>query len=81
MEHVKKQPRKPKRQELVESERYVVPILTILNPVFAGLAFYYGWRNAFPRKAQAANYWSLGAFLGWLLLSVGLMQISGKPPF
>ncbi|PSO44996.1 MAG: hypothetical protein BRC25_03520 [Parcubacteria group bacterium SW_6_46_9] len=71
MEHVKGIPGKPKDEPLVGKEKYVVPLLSVLNPVFAGLSFYYGWRNAFPQKAQTANHWSLGAFAVELALYAG----------
>lgn len=58
--------------QLAGHQRYVVPFLCIINPVFSGAIFYYGWRNVFPKKAQTANHWSLGAFLVALIVYAGL---------
>lgn len=67
MERIKKDETKTKGDGLVKNERYIVPLLCFLNPIFAGLSFYYGWKNAFPEKAQSANHWSLGFFLLWFV--------------
>jgi len=42
----------------------------IMNPLWAGIVFYYGWKKSFPMKAKGANNISLTAFLLWLLSSV-----------
>lgn len=37
------------------SEKLVVWIANIINPLLAGFLFYYMWRKSFPNKAKQAN--------------------------
>jgi hypothetical protein len=70
MEHVKGIPGKPKDELLVNKEKYIVPLLSVLNPVFAGLSFYYGWRNAFQKKPKLPTTGlSVYSLLNWRYMS------------
>lgn len=37
------------------SEKVIVWIANIINPLIAGFLFYYMWRKSFPNKAKQAN--------------------------
>ena len=55
---------------LTNDENKKVYILAILNPIWAGLIFYFGWKKKLPMKAKKANKISFIAFGLWLILSV-----------
>jgi len=40
---------------LSTSEKIIVWLLCIVNPVFAVIVFYYGWRKRLPAKAKESN--------------------------
>lgn len=52
---------------LVGGEKFIVPLLVLLNPVVNGAVFYFGWKKSLPKKATSANHWSLGIFLIYLV--------------
>lgn len=54
---------------LTKDEKTKISALAILNPLWAGIILYYGWRKSFPIKAKGANNISLAAFLLWLFSS------------
>ena len=49
--------------QLTGGEKLYIWIASLLNPIFSGAVFYYGWKNLLPRKAKQANSISLWAFL------------------
>lgn len=53
-------------------EKVYIWVSSLLNPVFSGAAFYYGWKKLLPHKAKQANAISLWAFLIELVLGVVL---------
>ncbi len=57
---------------LGEGEKVYVWVSSLLNPVFSGAAFYYGWKKLLPHKAKQANAISLWAFLIELVLGAAL---------
>lgn len=57
------------REGLTNDEKNKAYIFAILNPIWAGIILYYGWRKYFPLKAKNANNISLTAFGLWLISS------------
>jgi hypothetical protein len=53
--------------KLEGSEFWTVVALCFLSPLIASSIFYYGWRNALPKKASTANKLGLAAFVIWVL--------------
>ena len=51
-------------------EKVYVWISSLLNPIFSGAAFYYGWKKLLPHKAKQANAISLWAFLIEVVLGI-----------
>lgn len=49
--------------QLSGGEKFYIWIASLLNPVFSGAVFYYGWKKMLPQKAKQANSISLWAFL------------------
>lgn len=43
------------KDTLQGSEKIVVWIANIVNPLLAGFLFYYMWKKSFPHKASQAN--------------------------
>jgi hypothetical protein len=64
--------------ELVGGEKVYVWISSLLNPIFSGAVFYYGWRKILPNKAKKANSISLWSFLIIIILLVINFIISPK---
>lgn len=58
------------QDSLTDDENKKVYILAILNPIWAGFIFYFGWKNKLPIKAKKANRITFIAFGLWLILSV-----------
>lgn len=56
------------QDSLTNNEKTQVYIYALLNPLFAGAIFYYGWRKVLPIKAKNANDASLIAFVVWIIL-------------
>ena len=56
--------------QLSGGEKLYVWITSLLNPVFCGAVFYYGWKGVLPRKARQANAISLWAFLIEIMLGI-----------
>lgn len=61
----------PIADELSGGEKLYIWIASLLNPVFSGAVFYYGWKKLLPHKAKQANSISLWAFL--ILIVVGIL--------
>jgi len=55
------------QEPLTKDEKIKIWILALLNPIWAGLIFYFGWRKLLPIKAKKANIISFVAFIPWLL--------------
>lgn len=55
---------------LSHDEKNKVYALALLNPVWAGIIFYFGWRKNLPAKAKEANNITFIAFALWILLSL-----------
>lgn len=51
-------------------EKLYIWISSLLNPVFSGAVFYYGWKKMMPHRAKQANAISLWAFLIEIILVV-----------
>jgi hypothetical protein len=49
-------------------EKTFIWIASLLNPIFSGAVFYYGWKKLLPMKAKQANHISMWAFLIELVL-------------
>ena len=64
------EPEQISQDSLTDDENKKVYILAILNPIWAGLIFYFGWKNRLPIKAKKANRISFVAFGIWLILSI-----------
>ena len=56
--------------DLSGGEKIYIWISSLLNPVFSGAVFYYGWKKLLPIKAKKANAISLWAFLIEIVLGV-----------
>lgn len=56
--------------QLSGGEKVYIWITCLLNPVFSGAVFYYGWKKMLPHKAKQANSISLWAFLLLIVLVV-----------
>jgi hypothetical protein len=56
--------------DLHGGEKVYVWVSSILNPIFSGAVFYYGWKKLLPTKAKKANHISLWAFLIELILGI-----------
>lgn len=65
----KLEPEQISQDLLTDDENRKVYIFAILNPIWAGLIFYLGWRKKLPMKAKKANKISFIAFGLWLILS------------
>lgn len=44
-----------KKDKLEGSEKIIVWVASIVNPIIAGLLFYSMWKKNFPKKARQAN--------------------------
>lgn len=53
------------QEALTGGSRALVGLLAMINPIFAGAIFHYGWRKRLPMKAKTANRFS---FLGFFLI-------------
>ena len=64
------------QEPLTMKERIFVLILNILNPVWSGFIFYFGWRKQLPLKAKSSNRISYIVFIPWLVfyLLVGAIK-------
>ncbi|MBP9701632.1 MAG: hypothetical protein KBD47_01460 [Candidatus Pacebacteria bacterium] len=58
------------QEGLIRSEKGMVWVLSLLNPILCGAILYYGWKNILPNKAKKANQISLLAFFIWILIFV-----------
>ncbi len=58
---------------LTGGEKIYIWISSLLNPIFSGAVFYYGWKKMMPRRAKQANSISLWAFV--LELVLGFLYI------
>jgi prolipoprotein diacylglyceryltransferase len=56
--------------DLHGGEKAYVWISSLLNPIFSGAFFYYGWKKLLPVKAKKANAISLWAFLIEVILGI-----------
>jgi len=56
--------------DLHVGEKVYVWVSCLLNPVFSGAFFYYGWKKLLPVKAKKANSISLWAFLIEVVLGI-----------
>ncbi|CAN5706034.1 hypothetical protein BH11PAT2_BH11PAT2_06050 [soil metagenome] len=66
---------------LTRGERMQVWIICVLQPLWAGFIFYYGWRRPLPVMAKQANRISWIAFgieLGVFILGLVLYLTLGK---
>ena len=61
--------------QLTSSEKIYIWIASLLNPIFSGAVFYYGWKTPLPMKAKQANQISLWAFLIEFVLALLLIFI------
>jgi hypothetical protein len=66
---VKLQAGQVSQDPLTSDEKKKAYAFAIMNPLWAGIIFYYGWKKSFPVKAKNANDISLIAFGLWLLSS------------
>ncbi|MDB5259718.1 MAG: hypothetical protein JWO73_926 [Candidatus Taylorbacteria bacterium] len=57
-------------EPLLGNEKLIIWIICLLNPIWGGAIFYYGWKNKLPVKAKSANQISLWAFFIELVLAV-----------
>lgn len=48
---------------LTQSQKILVWVLCIFNPIIAGAVMYYGWKKRWPVKAKTTNHISLVVFL------------------
>jgi len=55
---------------LSKDEKAKAYLFAVLNPLWAGIILYYGWKKSFPMKAKGANNISLNAFFLWLVSSL-----------
>lgn len=56
--------------QLSGGEKLYIWIASLLNPVFSGAVFYYGWKKVLPQRAKQANSISLWAFLIEIVLVI-----------
>lgn len=54
---------------LTNDEKNKTYIFALLNPLWAGIILYYGWKKCLPIKAKSANDISLMAFALWFISS------------
>lgn len=66
----KLQPGQVSQDPLMVDDKKKAYAFAIMNPLWAGIIFYYGWKKSFPVKAKNANDISLIAFGLWLLSSI-----------
>ena len=66
----KLEPEQISQDPLTDDENKKVYIFAILNPIWAGIIFYFGWKNKLPIKAKKANRITFIAFGIWLIASV-----------
>ncbi|MCK4891628.1 MAG: hypothetical protein KAS78_03085 [Candidatus Pacebacteria bacterium] len=66
----KLEPEQTSQDPLTDDENKKVYILAILNPIWAGLIFYFGWKKKLPIKAKKANRITFIAFGLWIIASV-----------
>jgi len=60
---------------LTRTEKSIVWVLCMLNPVFSGAVFYYGWKSKLPLKAKSANNIAIISFFIWLIVYVLLFSV------
>lgn len=56
--------------EFTQAEKIKAIILVILSPLVSGAIFYYSWIKRLPKKAKAANTYSLVVFLVLIIINV-----------
>lgn len=64
------QPEQDLQESLTDDEKKKVYSLAILNPIWTGIIFYFGWKKVLPIKAKNANKITFIAFGLWLLSSI-----------
>lgn|SRR3989338_6423254 len=60
---------------LSTSEKIIVWLLCIVNPVFAVIVFYYGWRKRLPAKAKESNRIAFIVFFSEVVVGLGLYYL------
>lgn len=63
---------------LSSNEKLVVSITCFLNPVIAGIVYYYGWKKQLPTKAKQANTISFLALLVCVILFAAYILYHGS---
>lgn len=63
---------------LTQSEKIQVSITVFLNPILAGLVYYFGWKKKLVIKAREANRLSFIFFAFQLLLAFFIVYFSLK---
>ena len=58
----KLEPEQISQDPLTDDENKKVYIFAILNPIWAGIIFYFGWKKKLPIKAKKANRITFIAF-------------------
>ena len=61
--------------QLSGGEKLYIWVASLLNPIFSGAVFYYGWKKMLPLKAKQANSISLWAFFIEIVLAFILLFI------
>ncbi len=62
--------------QLSGGEKLYIWITCLLNPVFSGAVFYYGWKKLLPQKAKQANSISLWAFFLEIVIGVLILFLT-----
>ncbi len=57
------------QDSLNKKEKIYVWLLSFASPLVTGAIFYYGWRNALPKKARSVNFISWIAFAILIIIS------------
>lgn len=56
------------QEALTQEEKRKVWIFALLNPIFAFIILYYGWRKQLPLKAKGVNNIAIISFLIWVII-------------
>ena len=64
--------------QLSGGEKLYIWITCLLNPIFSGAVFYYGWKKMLPHKAKQANSISLWAFFLAIVIVFVILFLTGE---
>ena len=62
------------------TDKLIVWLVCLFNPIWGGAIFYYGLKNKFPQKAKQANKISMIAFLVTLVIYIAYIFLANSSP-